>query len=68
MEKSDKDNNEVKDVSRSGRQGERSRSEWDDFDYVQCSAPDIHGIPRGRVVPRKLVQKTVKDGYGLFQG
>ncbi|KAK7100788.1 hypothetical protein V1264_023670 [Littorina saxatilis] len=38
------------------------------FDYLQCSIPDIHGVPRGRVVPRHLIPRVLRDGFGLFQG
>lgn len=38
------------------------------FDYLQCSVPDIHGTPRGRIVPKHLVPQILRDGFGLFQG
>ena len=38
------------------------------FDYLTCSIPDIHGSPRGRVVPRHLVPRVLREGFGLFQG
>ncbi|KAK7106624.1 lengsin-like isoform X2 [Littorina saxatilis] len=39
-----------------------------DFDYLQCSIPDIHGSPRGRMVPKHLIPQVLKNGFGIYQG
>jgi hypothetical protein len=52
----------------SNRAEEKAAVSVDQFDYIQCTVPDIHGTPRGRIVPRHLVPKIMHDGYGLFQG
>ncbi|XP_076462927.1 lengsin-like [Babylonia areolata] len=50
--------------------GQREDEEgWEvDFDYLQCTIPDMHGSPRGRMVPRHLIPRVLKHGFGLFQG
>ncbi|KAK7108012.1 glutamine synthetase-like [Littorina saxatilis] len=40
----------------------------DSLDYVHFVVPDINGIPRGRVVPRRFVRQTLKTGIDLFHG
>ncbi|KAL8586756.1 hypothetical protein ACOMHN_061269 [Nucella lapillus] len=50
------------------QEGEKEGGEGLDYDYLQCTIPDMHGIPRGRIVPRHLVPRVLKEGFGLFQG
>ena len=38
------------------------------FDFVQFCVPDIHGIPRGRLVPSELLAGACRDGVGIFSG
>ena len=51
-----------------GRAGETAGTEVCQFDYLTCSIPDIHGSPRGRVVPKHLIPRVLREGFGLFQG
>ena len=54
--------------SGSGDSACAQRADVTEFDYVMCVIPDVHGSPRGRIVPRHLVPKVLKDGVGIFQG
>ena len=38
------------------------------FDFVQFCVPDIHGIPRGKLVPCELLGRACRDGVGIFSG
>ena len=38
------------------------------FDFVQFCVPDIHGIPRGKLVPSELLARACRDGVGIFSG
>ena len=49
-------------------QTEAEGTDVQQFDYLTCSIPDIHGSPRGRVVPRHLIPRVLREGFGIFQG
>ncbi|XP_070195717.1 lengsin-like [Littorina saxatilis] len=38
------------------------------FDFVQFTMPDIHGIPRGRLVPAPMLDDACRQGVGVFSG
>ena len=38
------------------------------FDFVQFTVPDIHGVPKGRLVPREQLAKACRDGVGVHAG
>ena len=38
------------------------------FDFVQLCMPDIHGIPRGKLMPEPMLAEACRDGVGVFSG
>ncbi|KAK7108153.1 lengsin-like [Littorina saxatilis] len=42
-----------------------AKGELDNLDYVYFAIPDINGIPRGQVIPRKFVKKKTEKGLDL---
>ena len=43
-------------------------STLDRFDYVRFTLADIHGIARGKTVPRWAFEEYVKEGPSIFSG
>ena len=39
-----------------------------DFDFVRFTVSDINGIPRSKLIPRRLVDEKLKTGIGIFSG
>jgi len=39
-----------------------------DFDFVRFTISDINGIPRSKLIPRRLVDENLKTGIGIFSG
>lgn len=46
----------------------KAEEELDSLDYVHFVIPDIQGIPRGVVVPRKFVRDKIKEGLQICYG
>lgn len=42
--------------------------ELSQFDFVQFTIPDVHGSPRGRLVPNNMISQACRDGVGIFAG
>ncbi|PVD28512.1 hypothetical protein C0Q70_11100 [Pomacea canaliculata] len=40
----------------------------DSFDYVHMVIPDVNGLPRGQVIPRRFVRQKLKTGVDLYYG
>lgn len=40
----------------------------DSLDFVHFAIPDINGLPRGQVVPRRSVGDKMKEGLDLAYG
>ena len=43
-------------------------SKLGDFDYLRITVCDIHGIPRGKLIPARNGVKYLKKGIGAFAG
>jgi len=39
-----------------------------DFDFVRFTISDINGIPRSKLIPRRLVDEKLRTGIGIFSG
>ena len=38
------------------------------YDYIRLSWPDLNGIPRGKTVPRRQIEKIINDGIWCYTG
>ncbi|XP_076440692.1 glutamine synthetase-like [Babylonia areolata] len=38
------------------------------FDFVQFAMCDVHGTPRGKLIPREMLSQACRDGVGIFSG
>jgi len=39
-----------------------------EFDFVRFTVSDINGVPRGKLIPRRHVDKNLKTGIGMCAG
>ena len=38
------------------------------YSYLRCTVADLNGIPRGKVIPYKQVENTLRHGLTLYAG
>ena len=44
------------------------QSQIENFDFVRFTFADIHGISRGKTIPRRHVGRFMKEGVDLYAG
>ena len=44
------------------------QSQIENFDFVRFTFADIHGISRGKAIPRRHVGRFMKEGIDLYAG